>query len=171
MPAAEHVFDKQIGEYLRDRLDDQLRTELGLKHITFGDLRAFPADADIVASVVPMIIIQTQNVRPNFLTIGGQRYEVDYEFRVLYIGYLTEGITQEHARRAFRRVCDVIWEDIALDAAATDIDFGSPAKGQIQYSHIGDIEFRPVEDDFLLSINANLFVAAVGWKVRSLMFK
>lgn len=167
---SEHVFTRQIGEYMRDRVKSQLEAELSLKTCHYGDLDPFPTSPTVVADTVPAVFFQPERVDSDFATIN-QRYAHFYTYRVIYVGTLPEGQTQEHARRIIERVADVIWEDIRMDASSPGPDYGTPAKAQTVWSIVKNIQYRPPEDNFLVSINANLFASALTWQVQLRMFR
>lgn len=154
---------------MRDRFKSQLESSLSLKTCHYGDLDPFPTDEDIISNIVPAIFIQPQRLTNDFATIN-QRYHDYLSYRVFLVDRLPEGITQEHVRRKIELVADVIVDDLRMDAS-TAPDLGTPAKGQIVWSMVREIDYRPPEENFLASCNAQLFASALNWQVRMLMFK
>lgn len=166
---SEHFFTKQIGEYMRDRFKTQLESSLSLKTCHYGDLDPFPTDEILITSIVPAIFIQPMRLTNDFATIN-QRYNDFITYRVFLVDRLPEGITQEHVRRKIELVADEIVDDLRLDQS-TSPNLGSPAKAQIVWSIVKDIDYRPPEENFLAACNAMLFASALTWQVNLRMFK
>lgn len=170
---SEHFFSRQLAEYMRDKVYAELGSELALKACHVGDLDPFPTDPSLIADIVPGIFFQVEDLASDFATLN-QRYHHYYTFRIIYVGYLPEGVTQESARRVIERVADVVVEDLILNTTPTPsgaLSFGSPAKGQVIWSVVRNVQYRPPEDNFVFQANANLFATALTWQIRMLMFK
>jgi hypothetical protein len=149
-----------LDEYLRI-LNNDLRVPLDLKLIQRGSLEFMPAES--LSNVIPCIFVDIDpNIRINRVTMP-DGLEVIYNFRFIYVKKLIEG---ENSLKVKETDFKLITEKILDEYRLTNLTL---TNGQVLWSLVNEIEFKPPEDVYVASISADMIAMAfrVDTVVRS----
>lgn len=149
-----------IGEYIRDKVDTLLSSELGLVNVMYGSLKqTFWMEAEGAEGLVneaPSVFVLPETSDSTIRTINAQRWSEDVVFRIVYVDKVAEGGTSDANRTRAQRIRDVLIEDPSL---ASIVWTNSNAQGIVMRSV--RCEFYPIEDAYVSTVNAQLLAVAV----------
>ena len=151
-----------LGEYLRGRIDAQLATELGLVNVMYGSLRQVfymeAEGAEGLVNEVPSVFVLPATSDVVITTVNAQRWTEDVVFRIVYVDKIAEGTTHDANRTRAQRIRDILIENPRFQTPA--IAFTS-ANAQILSIKRISIDFYPIEDAYVSSVNAQFLADAL----------
>ena len=163
---ATKVYSSVLGLFLRDLFKTKLDANLGagvLQVCMFGDLEQvfYPRsdDAQGYASLVPAVFVQPESVEFPLATLN-QRYETPYLFRCVYVDVIAEGGTHESNRLRVEGLADAVLEDYRLAAIS------GLTQAQVKIARVVGIEYRPPEDLYVASLNAQLTASVANVRIE-----
>lgn len=164
-----HFVGYQLGNYWRDVFDAALRGELGLQRGMNGSLEEYPAGSTNLAALCPAFFLKLMSVTAGTATtVSGLTYRYNYRFRLVYIDRGAEGQNIMLNRVKIQRFGDTILENWRMHnpapSSASYPDLSASSMSRIQ-AIVSDIDFRPPEDNFVVSLNAQMLAAALTMDV------
>ena len=153
-------YIETIGNFIRDKVNTLLATELGLVNVMYGSLKqVFWVEAEGAEGLVneaPSVFVLPETSDATIRTINAQRWSEDVTFRIVYVDKVAEGVSHDANRTRGQRIRDVLIEDPSL---ATISFANSNAQGIVMRSV--RCEFYPIEDAYVSTVNAQLLAVAV----------
>ena len=157
----QRLHHNEILDRLISLLDTNLGpappTGLGLVTITKGTLNMY-AGKDGLTTELPAVLIA---LRPTAIDWAGASKEhgVAYAFRLLFIRQFatTAKVTEEKVKDA-QKLAELLFDNIDLNGLAL-------TNAQIVHSTPTEIDWEPLEDEFVAGYNAWYFTTAVAFTV------
>lgn len=153
-----------VGEYIVARIKAQLESELGLTNhpIMYGSLKqVFYAEAEGAEGLVdevPAVFVMPATSDVVITTVNAQRWTDEMVYRIVYVDKIAEGTTHDANRTRAQRIRDILIENPRLQTPA--IAFTS-ANAQVLTVRRISIDFYPIEDAYVSSVNAQFLAVAL----------
>ena len=164
-PGNARFYGQEIAAWLRDLFYVHLTTELGLAsgRVMIGDMSAYTDAA--ISTHAPSVYILAQNMRSEFAATNAE-YTNWYSYRILWIGKVTDGTAVETNRWKAQRIADVVTANMTMQSPTVT----GLLNAQGIVARVTDIDYRPAEDEYVASVNANLLCVAVQVSVCLFMW-
>ncbi len=155
----QHYMAKEIVDYLRDNARNDLSSELGLVDCMSGSLDQFPS-GQALAARAPALFLAAQDCVTETVHISGILYAFTYTIRAVMVQKIVEGQHVETNRMKIQRIGDQILENYRFHNPAPSGGLAGATVDQIQILSVS-IEYRPPEDQFVVSLQAQLMATAM----------